>query len=383
MNISNYKKCIILGGGIAGCTAAHLLHKYAPNLQITMYEATDTLSGLCAPNKDVKNLSYYPGKYGCHTFHTDNDAVHELFKELYPDCVKYTQCTEVKIKDHYYPWPINLDTLDGLVNEYIPDMFTRDTVLNEFYSDTKFNTNLYVNVSSLPSKLRELVIAVLIIPYTELQWGRLSDSYVCSVVADRVKVYLDRNKATFRNAFEYIPKTMDYSTILTTMYEDNVVVKFNETVTYADLKPSSSTLIINTTSIDEFYGIKGALPYRTLEFEETIRTDLQDRAITINYSGKDISDTTRIHNHSTHVFKEKPKQYEAKSGELPMYPSIKLTDDTYQQITGRKTLERKTTMDSMWYVDDNIIHLGRLGTYQYLDIDKVILQVKCAIDNIV
>ena len=128
--------------------------------------------------------------------------------------------------------------------------------------------------------------------------------------------------------------------------------------------------IIYTGPIDEYYGYKyGALKYRSLGFETEV-LDLSNYQVVagMNYTDSE-TQYTRIVEHKQFEFgKGNPdktvitKEYskEWTTGEEPYYPvNNEVNVAIYNKY--RKLAE----------TDDKIHFGGRLGTYQYLDMDKV------------
>ena len=133
--------------------------------------------------------------------------------------------------------------------------------------------------------------------------------------------------------------------------------------------PDIAKKTIYTGMIDEFYGYKlGTLQYRSVRFEtEVLNTDNYQGNAVVNYTGKEVP-YTRIIEHKHFEFGKQPKtvisrEYssEWKKGIEPYYP---INDEKNSALYKKyKALAEK---------EDSVIFGGRLGMYQYLDMDKII-----------
>ena len=132
--------------------------------------------------------------------------------------------------------------------------------------------------------------------------------------------------------------------------------------------------IIYTGPIDEYFGYRfGELEYRSLRFEtETLDTDNYQGVAGMNYTDAIIPYTRIIeHKHfefgkgnpkKTVITREYSEQWE--NGKEPYYP---VNDEKNIRIYEKYLKESKK--------DRNVIFAGRLGKYQYYDMDKVIADV--------
>ena len=121
--------------------------------------------------------------------------------------------------------------------------------------------------------------------------------------------------------------------------------------------------------IDEFYGYKlGALEYRSVRFEtEVLDCDNYQGNAVVNYTAREVP-YTRIIEHKHFEFGKQEKtvisrEYssEWKVGMEPYYP---VNNDANNALFKKY---KKLAAE-----EDRVIFGGRLGNYQYYDMDKVI-----------
>ncbi len=132
----------------------------------------------------------------------------------------------------------------------------------------------------------------------------------------------------------------------------------------------SGMKIVYTGNIDEYFGYKfGALQYRTVRFETEVLPEVdnyQGNAV-VNYTEREIP-FTRIIEHKHFEFSTVPgtvisKEYSSEwsVGIEPYYPIN--NDENNALYQKYAALAEK---------EENVIFGGRLGRYQYYDMDKVI-----------
>jgi UDP-galactopyranose mutase len=160
---------------------------------------------------------------------------------------------------------------------------------------------------------------------------------------------------------------------------DGVEVRLN--TDYTDLKkeePRIAEKLVYTGMIDEFFDYRlGILEYRSLEFEEELLEcdNYQGNAV-VNYTKREVPYTRIIeHKHfemgkqpNTIITREYPKEW--KQGDEPYYPvNNAMNNAMYEQY---RALARK---------EEHVIFGGRLGMYQYYDMDKVIAAALEAVEK--
>ena len=154
-------------------------------------------------------------------------------------------------------------------------------------------------------------------------------------------------------------------------------IKVNINCEKNDWKKKEADLIIYTGKIDEYFDYcYGQLPYRSLEFRHHVTKNKQKTFI-INQNNKKV-DYTRKYDHSyftenhkglTIITEEYPKQHE--EGDIPFYP-MTFGEGINIYSKYKKLAENET----------NVIFVGRLATYTYLDMWMAIKQVILKLKNI-
>ena len=332
------KSTLIIGCGIAGLTACRLLES---KTAVYLCEK-DRIGGLCVPNLDyydraIQENSYAFGAYGEHIFHTENPYIAKLFKSIYPTAVAYEHRTEIFVNGKFLPYPPNIKTL------------------------------------------QHATVDEIVAPYTAKQWGEQSTDDITHILK-RFTTYNDYDYRTFKDRYQYVPYAMDYGKPFISPDVDTLDITNHTEMDYEDVLECDHDLIINTSPLDKFYG-KDFLKYRSLEFEVGIDygNNFKDRAMTINYPERTFA-YTRVHHHGKYIVYEYPSE----TG-LPMYPvynpdkSLELIRKELPELQYHTVLGCNCRFFVHKCGNKIILHVGRLGSYQYLNIDKAMMSTVGAI----
>lgn len=132
--------------------------------------------------------------------------------------------------------------------------------------------------------------------------------------------------------------------------------------------------ILYTGPIDEYFGYCfGELEYRSLRFEtEILEIENYQGVAGMNYTDSE-TPYTRIIEHKHFEFGTGNQKKTIITRE---YPSLwKQGDEPYYPINDKRNMELYKRYEREGQKQENVIFAGRLGTYQYYDMDKVIASV--------
>ena len=168
-----------------------------------------------------------------------------------------------------------------------------------------------------------------------------------------------------------------YTKIFETLLDGIEVKLQTEYNEYINNTQNQFKKIIYTGSIDEFYGYMfGKLEYRSLRFEEKILdcNNFQGNAV-VNYTDKE-TPYTRIVEHKHFEFGK--QDITVVTYEYPV--ELQFTNEPYYPINDYYNNELYNKYKVVAKRDSNVIFNGRLGSYKYYDMDKVIEAALEAID---
>lgn len=311
--------------------------------------------------EEVEGINVH--KYGAHIFHTSNKATWEYVNQ-FAEFNNYINSPVAVYKDELYNLPFNMNTFSKMWNIRTPQE-AKDIIAKQIEElHIEEPKNLEEQALSLAGRD---VYEKLVKGYTEKQWGR-DCTELPAFIIKRLPLRFTYDNNYFNDRFQGIPMG-GYTKIIEKML-DGVDVKTNtDYFGFIKENPDIAEKTLFTGMIDEFYGYKlGALEYRSVRFEtEVLDCDNYQGNAVVNYTAREVP-YTRIIEHRHFEFGQQEKtvisrEYssEWKVGMEPYYP---VNNDANNALFEEyKKLAAK---------EDRVIFGGRLGNYQYYDMDKVI-----------
>jgi len=330
------KKVKVIGCGLSGITAAVLLNEKGYDVEV--FETRPHIGGNCYDGYICNTLVHH---YGPHIFHTDDEDVYAFLS-------RYTEWTPFKLQPKG-------DTRLGRVS--LP--YSKKTVLE------------------LGRELsQEEIVEYIFKDYSEKQWG-VPFGEIPSTITNRIPKTANAEDPTWFEGQKYqcIPKK-GYTAMFSKMLEGITVHLNCSENTWVDEREEDD-LIIYTGKIDNYFGtLHGQLPYRSLEFRHKVLCQKQDTFI-VNQNNN-ATNYTRVYDHSyftpnhvgpTVVTTEHPK--ECGPEDVPFYPiPWGEGQDTYR------------IYENLAKAEKNVIFVGRLATYKYLDMWMAVKHVMLKLKNV-
>ena len=299
-------------------------------------------------------------KYGAHIFHTSNEKIWNYMQQ-FAQFNHFVNSPMAVYHDELYNLPFNMNTFSKMWNIKTPQE-AKEKIREQIES---------LNITE-PANLEEQALSLvgrdvyekLVKEYTEKQWGRDCRELPAFIIK-RLPVRFTYDNNYFNDPHQGIPKG-GYTGIIEKMLQ-GIEVRLN--TEYRDvIKEVTAKKVIYTGMIDEYFDYRlGVLEYRSLRFEEERLAcdNFQGNAV-VNYTSHDVP-YTRIIEHKHFDFGKQPvtvitKEYSKtwKQGDEPYYPVNDEKNNALYQAY-RKLAEQ----------EENVIFGGRLGLYQYFDMDKV------------
>ena len=356
---------IIIGAGLSGCVLAN---KLAEKYKILIIDKRDHIGGNCY---DYYENGILMNKYGAHIFHTNNEKVWEYINKFSEWSPWYHKVIG-KINNTYFPIPVNIDTVNILLNKN----YTEDTI-HEFYNSIK-TTDIVSSENTCINNVGSELYSLIFKEYTYKQWEKYPCELDPSVLA-RIPVRKDNNTNYFNDKYQALPKNGYTKFIEKLIDHPNITVKLNTEYSKDKYQGYSKTFF--TGPIDHYYNHLNLpkLEYRSINFEqEWLDIDYYQKNSVVNYPqheeiiNNQVIKTpwTRIieykHFYNQHVPNKTiiVKEITTNVGE-PYYPvPSKRNQELYLEY------QKEAIKDE----DNNIYFLGRLGSYKYLNMDQAIEQ---------
>lgn len=350
---------LIVGAGLYGSVFAYEMNKKGKKCLVI--DKRNHIGGNIY-TEELEGINVH--KYGAHIFHTSNKKVWEYINQ-FCEFNNYINSPIANYKGEIYNLPFNMNTFNKLWGVVTP------SEAKEKIEEQKKEFGIVE-----PKNLEEQAISLigkdiyekLIKGYTEKQWGRKATE-LPSFIIKRLPVRFSYNNNYFNDLYQGIPNGGGYTSIVKKLLFGVEVLLNEDFLKKREYYENIAEKIIFTGMIDEFYNYCfGELEYRSLKFEEEVlNIDNFQGVAVMNFTDIETPYTRIIeHKHfefgnqnKTIITREYPKEW--KKGYEPYYPiNNEKNNNIYEKY---KKLSEK---------DINVIFGGRLGTYKYYDMDKII-----------
>ncbi len=351
---------LVVGAGLFGAVFAHEMNKKGKKCLVI------DRRGHIAGNVYTENVNgIQVHKYGAHIFHTSDREIWDYVQQ-FAEFNHYINSPIAVYKDELYNLPFNMNTFSKMWGIRTPKQAKEiiQRQIEEYGIGEPHNLE-----EQAISLVGRDVYEKLIKGYTEKQWGR-NCKELPSFIIKRLPLRFVYDNNYFNDPYQGIPKG-GYTQIAEKLLEGIPVLLNTEYSQFMSEKGDHTFgKILYTGMIDAFYDYRfGALEYRSLRFEEEVLENCdnyQGNAV-VNYTEREVPYTRIIeHKHfefgtqkGTVITREYPAVWE--KGDEPYYPinneNNNILYQKYKELADR---------------EGNVIFGGRLGQYQYFDMDKVI-----------
>ena len=349
---------LIVGAGLYGAVMARELRMAGKKCLVL--EKRKHIAGniYC---EDIDGINVH--KYGAHIFHTSNKEVWDYVNQ-FSEFNNYINAPIAIYKGETFNLPFNMNTFSKMWGISKPE--EAKDIINKQINELNISEpkNLEEQALSLVGKD---VYEKLIKGYTQKQWGRECKDLPAFIIK-RLPLRFIYDNNYFNDRYQGIPVD-GYTKMVEKMLEDTEVLLSTDFFEFIKGHEGIAEKIIYTGMIDEYYNYKfGELEYRSLDFKSSkLDTDNYQGNAVVNYTEREIPYTRIIeHKHfefgkqkGTIITKEYPKEW--RKGDEPYYP---VNNDKNQKLF-QKYYE--LTLN-----EEKISFGGRLGSYKYYDMDKVI-----------
>ena len=315
-------------------------------------------------------------KYGPHYFRTNSARVRDYLSQ-FTDWLPAEYKVQSYADNKYWSFPINLRTFEQLQGrECSESEFAAYLAANRVPIDSPCNSEEAV-VSQVGWRLYELFFK----NYTLKQWGRHPRELDASVCA-RIPIRVNRDDRYLSEAFQALPKG-GYSRMFERILASSSKIKVLLNTDYKELGDSVvCSKVVCTGPIDEYFDYRfGALPYRSLRFEEESFSgeQLSERcgisgkcgfwqpSLQVNYPNDftytrtvELKHITGQKCDCTTVVREYPSEFGAGCERYYPIPNLQ---------TEKLLAEYRQFAESC---RSRTIFLGRLAEYRYYNMDQVV-----------
>ncbi|WP_374285395.1 UDP-galactopyranose mutase [Lactococcus sp.] len=352
---------LIVGAGPYGSIFAYEAAKRGKRSLIV--EKRDHIGGNMFTQKEA-GINVH--QYGAHIFHTDNKEIWDYINQ-FTAFNGYINQVVANYKGQLYNLPFNMNTFYQMWGVKTPEEAAQKIAQQKEAA----------GISGTPKNLEEQAISLigtdiyekLIKGYTEKQWGRKATE-LPSFIIRRLPVRYTFDNNYFNHRYQGVPVD-GYTVIFEKLLSSDLIdvacgVDFlADKETYLDEFPK----VVYTGMIDAFFDYKyGELEYRSVRFESEIfdSDNVQGNAV-INYTDAETP--------FTRVMEWRHFDQKADAGKSILtkeYPQDwDRTKEAYYPVND----EKNSDLFKAYRRDANalkqVIFGGRLGNYQYYDMDQV------------
>jgi UDP-galactopyranose mutase len=353
-----------VGAGLTGCTLAE---RFATEgHEVHVFEKRPHIGGNCYDFIDENGILC--SKYGPHFFHTNSEEVW-AYVNRFSKWTPYHHKTLGVYKDKQFPVPVNIETVNTLLNQQIQTEEEMRAFMQSIQEPHPSPANSEeVAVSRVGRELYEIVFR----GYTKKQWEREPAELDPSVLA-RIPVRYTNENAYFSDRFQALPNH-GYTELCLAMLSNPLI-----TVSLGvDYKPPvdlpSDTKIFYTGRIDAYFAATGLPPleYRSLEFLfETVDQPFFQSTALVNYVDLDVP-WTRICEYKHLLNQTSSNQTSSKTTIVKEFPRSQ--GEPYYPIPSPRNLELYEKYKVLAEAEESrgVFFVGRLANYKYFNMDQAI-----------
>lgn len=362
---------LVVGSGLFGAVFAHEMNKRGK--KVLVIDKRDHIAGNIY-TESILGINVH--KYGAHIFHTSDLKIWNYVNQ-FAAFNHYINSPIARYHEELYNLPFNMNTFSKMWGVVTPEE-AKAKIAGQI-------DKLHIDK---PQNLEEQALSLvgwdvyekLIKGYTQKQWGRECKDLPAFIIK-RLPLRFTYDNNYFNDPYQGIP-TGGYTGIIEKMlqgievktgisYQDYIKsTPVGEKEEFFDREGNSFTKVLYTGMIDEYFDYQlGYLEYRSLRFEQETLPECdnyQGNAV-VNYTDRETPYTRIIeHKHfefgkqaGTVITREYPLEW--KPGEEPYYP-----------VNNDKNNTLFAAYCKLAEAETGVLFGGRLGAYQYYDMDKVI-----------
>jgi UDP-galactopyranose mutase len=371
-------KYLVVGSGLYGAVAAERIASVTGE-RVLVLEKRQQVGGNCQSELDPET-GIEIHTYGSHIFHTSNERVWNYINQ-FVSFTDYRHHVQTMYKGRVFPMPISLATINSFWGTALSPQEAQVRIQQEVADAGIVEpTNLEEKAISLIGKsLYEAFIK----GYTAKQWEKDPRDLPADIIT-RLPVRFNYNTTYFNDRWQGVPAE-GYFAIFQNLLR-SPLIEVRTDVDFEDVRQlvPADCVVIYTGMLDAYFHHQfGQLEWRSLRFE-TERdpvTDFQGCTV-MNYADQDVP-WTRIHEFK-HYNPERRAAFESPSTIVCReYPQTwRAGLEAYYPINNTRNRELCQRYQELATKTPNLIMGGRLGAYQYWDMDKAIAHALDMVDRL-
>lgn len=353
---------LVVGAGFTGAVAARLLAE-ATTDDILVIDRRDHIAGNAFDAPNAAGVTVH--RYGPHIFHTNSDKVF-AFLSRFTAWRRYEHRVQAEIDGRLAPLPFGIEAIEAL--------FPADeaAALTAALTD-RYGAEARVPILKLRqtddarlARLADFIYAKVFDGYSRKQWGIPTEELGPGVTA-RVPVIVSRDTRYFTDTHQAMP-AKGYTALFAAMLDHpRITVRLNTALETLDAETRDRRTVY-TGPLDAWFGQdEGALPYRSLRFEDETRPAFGAQPCgTVNFPNAhaytritEMGWLTGETDGATTLITEYPQAHVAGATE-PFYP---VPTAAAEALADRYRRRAEALAGRVWFA-------GRLADYRYYNMDQ-------------
>lgn len=370
---------LIVGAGLYGCVFAHEAAR-AGRTCLVIDRRNHIAGNIFTRKQNGINVH----QYGAHIFHTSDEEVWSYVQQ-FAHFNNFVNSPVARYGKELYNLPFNMNTFSKMWGIQTPA--EAKAIIDRQRAEAAVENPANLEEQALSLAGRD-VYEKLIKGYTEKQWGR-DCTELPAFIIKRLPFRFVFDNNYFNDRYQGIPeggytqiarKLLEGIPVLLNTDFKNAVKEIpsqSGTGTVFEMNGDIFSKVLYTGMIDEFFdSCYGPLEYRSLRFETEVLPDVdnyQGNAV-VNYTERKVP-FTRIIEHKFFEFGRDSETGEQVRGTIITreYPETwEKGMEPYYPVNNERNGEIYKKYRALALQKENVIFGGRLGLYQYFDMDKVI-----------
>jgi UDP-galactopyranose mutase len=360
---------LIVGAGFAGSVSARKLAEER-GLRVLVIDRRPHIAGNAYDTVDKNGILVHT--YGPHIFHTNAEKV-IAFLSRFTQWRPYEHRVVAEVDGRFVPMPINRRTVEAL---HGVELAGEEDTISYLASLAEPSEAMHTSEDLVVAKVGRDLYERLFRGYTRKQWD-LDPNQLHASVCARIPVRANDDDRYFTDSFQQMPA--DGYTAMFERMLDHTNITVRTGIDYDEVKDKHpDAALVWTGPIDAFFGYQyGKLRYRSLRFEHEVRATPGGRLVqptaTVNYPNERIP-YTRVteYRHLTGQDAEvSTLAYEFPSAE----------GDPYYPIPRPENRELYHRYQKLADARADVLFVGRLARYQYLNMDQVVAGTLAAVER--
>ncbi len=371
---------IVVGSGFFGLTVAQQCAERW-GLRVAVVERRSHIGGNAYSEVDPET-GIEIHRYGAHLFHTSNERVW-TYVNRFTDFTGYVHRVWTTVDGVVYPMPVNLAT----INQFFAAAYSPDEARALIAEQAREVAG--EDVTDFESKGVSLVGRPLFDAffknYTAKQWQTDPRDLPASVIS-RLPVRYTYDSRYFNDFHEGLPVD-GYTAWLRRMADDERIEVFLDTDFFDTTQPLNRDAVVGripvvyTGPIDKYFDFcEGDLSWRTVDFEkEVVHTGDYQGCSVMNYGDLSVDYTRIIEFRHFHPERDYQKAQSVIFREYSRFAGRE--DEPYYPVNTAEDRRKLLAYRELAAAQPDVYFGGRLGSYQYLDMDMAIASALTLVSN--